>query len=160
MWWNKASKFLFISAHHHYQPTLAVGYCERLQREGFQQSGFPTREAFWVIVNIRWAQLLAILWCQPLYPQGGFCAPLSAESSVQWWIMWKHHQPHPQPKHQPQTPPPVSERRLKLEIWCWQADEDLSQQARLQSWGAPNITGIVFCFKCHRNNHHGIPTTF
>ena len=42
-------------------PTLAVGYCERLQREGFQQSGFSTREAFWVILNIPWAQLLAIL---------------------------------------------------------------------------------------------------
>ena len=57
-------------------------------------------------------------------------------------------------------PPPISERRLKLEIWRWQDGEDLSQQARLQSWGAPNLTGIVFCFKCHRNNHHGIPTTF
>ena len=127
-------------------PTLAVGYCERLQREGFQQSGFSTREAFWVILNIPWAQLLAILWCQPLYPQGGFCALLSAESSVQWWIMWKHHSAHPHPKHQPQTFPfPKSDSSWRYGVgkmvrtWANKPDYNLEQlQILLTTFFASN----------------------
>ena len=138
----------------------------------------PRRRVLWTIAErrlptVRFLDKRSILG-YPEYSVGAItCNPLMSTLVPSGWILctaecWilsamMNNVEAPLTPPSPQTPTPdlpISEKRLKLEIWRWQDGEDLSQQARLQSWAAPNITDNVLCFKCHRTSHHGIPTTF